>query len=841
MSRSVVLNYPPEEIFRVSYPQRKNFEHIILWMLKNNEIVEWSDFKEDPINIPQSTLSNYINKLDSKGYVEKIKRGVYRITPMGEDRFNELSRAKEVKRKLNHPPNAILKKRNYVHILLWMAYNNNYCKWADFLESPLRINQSSLSKNLNLLLDNEFIRKENKEYRITQAGKSEYSRMLKLYDLDRQSILNEESKRIEEITKKTIAFFIEHNIKDDDIKFRFLNNVLKLPFEKMRGSLESEDDFNKVLLFLSINHPNQYPDHISTEKFSKKYDIDKLDLEFNIRRIVDKDIYSNNFFKLETDDNKVYCFQVNEKIEKVLNAITEDYITKYTYLNKLYEETPNGIPTLNLDFTVNAILNEVCDTLFNEGLRESLKNFLPEYIKYLAYKIETEKQLLDTLDKLEGIAWRNIPEVFQSYSSIDSKYESIDQTHLKYHLDLNILRILEIFSSAQIVKIFEESKALMKKRNHIKGLDLINSAIETDQENVDLLFIKAIVLSLLNRHQEAIEFLNNEVKVYLDKNEEEVFVPYHMIMVFCQITFGRFDKALKVSNKLSTAYPDHPISHIIRALIPGYKLIYELDLGQVKIDQVLDEIDKAISLDPKKSNKTKYYQFKSLILKHLNKFEDAIEAINVAIELDPKDIKLCYSKIDILLSFKEFKEALEFIEEKLKIFPEEKKDLTLKKAHVFKKMHEFDEAIRIVNQLIEDYSDDLNLLNHKAYIHMYNKEEEEAIQSAKLLTESTPDDGNYHDTFGEILTEFGHYEEALKELEKALELEPVGWFAYNSYIQKGKCYKEIGNYKLARKNLEKGKIATGTCYSDCEMRNHYHKKADSILKEIEELETKSKS
>ena len=38
---------------------------------------------------------------------------------------------------------------------------------------------------------------ENKEYRITQAGKSEYSRILKYYDLDYQTILEEETKRID--------------------------------------------------------------------------------------------------------------------------------------------------------------------------------------------------------------------------------------------------------------------------------------------------------------------------------------------------------------------------------------------------------------------------------------------------------------------------------------------------------------------------------------------------------------------------------------------------------------------------------------------------------------------
>jgi hypothetical protein len=51
--------------------------------------------------------------------------------------------------------------------------------------------------------------------------------MLKKYDLDRQSILDEESKRVEVITDKVAAFFNDYDIDDDGIKYRFLNMVLR--------------------------------------------------------------------------------------------------------------------------------------------------------------------------------------------------------------------------------------------------------------------------------------------------------------------------------------------------------------------------------------------------------------------------------------------------------------------------------------------------------------------------------------------------------------------------------------------------------------------------------------
>ena len=126
-------------------------------------------------------------------------KGKYQITSLGKERFNELSYDKKSgKRRLKYPPKVFLKRRNYDHWILWMVYNNYSCKWSDFKQKPLLINQSALSNNINSLLESGSIARENKEYVITPDGKTEYFSILKQYDLDRQSILEQESKRIEE-------------------------------------------------------------------------------------------------------------------------------------------------------------------------------------------------------------------------------------------------------------------------------------------------------------------------------------------------------------------------------------------------------------------------------------------------------------------------------------------------------------------------------------------------------------------------------------------------------------------------------------------------------------------
>jgi len=611
------VNYPPEKIYHTSNLKKLNYDHVILWMLYNNEACKWSDFRCEPIEIPTGTLSRHMEVLKRKGFVENIKRGYYQITSAGKMRFHELSMEKKKVRNLSYPPKLILNSgRNYHHWILWMVYNNNYCKRTDFLKEPLAINQSSLSKSLNFLVEKGFIEKEEKRYKITRTGNSAYSRMLQNYDLDRQTILEEENKRIEGQTDNIIKFFNKCKIKDKDIQFRFLNYLLKLDYEKVKSLVKKEEVFYKILLFLALNHPDRFPDFISAEDYSRIYEIKKVTLEYYVGEISDGKIYSLKFFKLNLTTGEQYYFPSNGSLEKMLRVITENEITKSSYLNKLFSNSKTlGVP-INMKSILEEIIRKGCDFLFHKDLRESLRAFLPDYIKYLAYKFETKKDFKDSYDKLEGLIWQHISDALDSqvYRDLEEQYKikskeidkeiELDPENLNlYFLKLKQLIYFNQYKEAirlldkLLVEFSEDERdirllkavVLRRMQKVQEGLDIVEGLIKNHPKDNTLLSYKAYWLQFLDRKQEAINIIQKLTE--LEPNQGVYEDTFGEILMY----FQDYDEAAKKFVKsLVLGVDEWYIFQTYIKLGICYKAIGNSDLAKINLKKGIEMTNKNV-------------------------------------------------------------------------------------------------------------------------------------------------------------------------------------------------------------------------------------------------------
>ena len=73
------------------------------------------------------------------------------------------------------------------------------------------------------------------------------------------------------------------------------------------------------------------------------------------------------------------------------------------------------------------------------------------------------------------------------------------------------------------------------------------------------------------------------------------------------------------------------------------------------------------------------------------------------------------------------------------------------------------------------------------------------------LIDIDPLDGNSYDSYGELLLDFGNYKDALIKFEKAIEIDPTGWYLTNTYRKMSECYKNLGHFEKVEEYFNKAK------------------------------------
>ena len=102
-----------------------------------------------------------------------------------------------------------------------------------------------------------------------------------------------------------------------------------------------------------------------------------------------------------------------------------------------------------------------------------------------------------------------------------------------------------------------------------------------------------------------------------------------------------------------------------------------------------------------------------------------------------------------------------------------------------------------------------------------------------------PTEGNLFDSYGETLMLLGEYEKAINKFERAIKLEPKGWFAYQTYLKMGTCFEKLLNLERAEENYLKGKELTDKMHLI--KRELYFHKASEKLEGLRKLKEELKN
>ena len=181
-----------------------------------------------------------------------------------------------------------------------------------------------------------------------------------------------------------------------------------------------------------------------------------------------------------------------------------------------------------------------------------------------------------------------------------------------------------------------------------------------------------------------------------------------------------------------------------------------------KYDESLEFIKKAIEIDSKQD---KFYDFQSTIFSYMGRFEDALASMDKAIEIASDNAEHLVNKGYILEKMSIFEDALACFDKAIAINPNYI-DAMIGKSQVLKLMNKGDEAIDVLNQALE-----LNPQNIYVYYNlaeMYMKKEDKDNHYKKIIELSDSKLAKHNSPF--YLIHKAYALQYMEEYEKSIEI-----------------------------------------------------------------------
>jgi tetratricopeptide (TPR) repeat protein len=325
---------------------------------------------------------------------------------------------------------------------------------------------------------------------------------------------------------------------------------------------------------------------------------------------------------------------------------------------------------------------------------------------------------------------------------------------------------------------FNKGYELFHQESFKESLDALDKAIEIDPQHFDSWLYKGFTLSMIaqtSRGQEGPKAFEESLKAY--------------------------DKAIEISPRNATAWmiKGGTLDSIAHHMTYDFNMVWSKKDSIEYFNQSLQAFDKAIELSPQDANS---WNGKSVTLYHLGRYleidaqmgkdkgvmgiyKQALQAVDKAIEIDPKTDGAQESKAILLSVMGQYNESTQAYEGAI-----EKANSTQElarawsnKANIFRAQGKNDEAILAFNKAFEldpHGPDGLEALTDKGATLLVMGRLNESLEA---FDEATIDSNNVEAWLnkGLVLREMGRYNDSLDAYEEALKLDPN-----NSLVSAGK-------------------------------------------------------
>jgi len=237
----------------------------------------------------------------------------------------------------------------------------------------------------------------------------------------------------------------------------------------------------------------------------------------------------------------------------------------------------------------------------------------------------------------------------------------------------------------------------------------------------------------------------------------------------------KFVSITSTFKKLKDRLGEDPEELIQEALEAGYDGDYEyaletLDKGIYLYSSKLDDVE----------HKIKLWELKAIALDKMEKFEEALKAIEKAIKLDKNDFVLWVEKSEILHDLERYEDALDAIKTGSRLAPEEVKiDFLLFEAHELEHLEKHKQALAFFNKFLEQYPNDISTWQAKSEVLLELEKNEESLKACNEGLKIDPEDAELLSQKGLILLNLNKNEDALSHLQKSIRIDPsddVSWY-----------------------------------------------------------------
>jgi tetratricopeptide (TPR) repeat protein len=376
--------------------------------------------------------------------------------------------------------------------------------------------------------------------------------------------------------------------------------------------------------------------------------------------------------------------------------------------------------------------------------------------------------------------------------------------------------------------LFELAESYLRAGKYQESLGAIDKAIHIKAENEGYLRFKAGVLSAMGRGQEAIDVYKVLI-VKADGSDEEAFlllsglylqvgntegalqtleglvkknpksVParYYLAKLFASLK--EFDKSEAAYLEVLNLQKAEPVQmeyvkvlvlnkktekaiEVCREIIKGNptnakarEMLGELLLGTKKVDEAIEVFRDAESneIDPVKM------KLRVAVLKlQIRDFSGAENELRLLLAESPENDTAKYYLATAVASQDRIDEALEIVRS-IKETSEHYKKMRGFGAFLLREQGKYEEAIKLVDEGLDNLKDDVELLGYKVAIYKEMGELDSAYDSLKQISVMQPENDQHLFNLGVFEEERGHRSAALDYMEKSIALNPRNANALN--------------------------------------------------------------